>query len=466
MGSKQCFYINGVAGAKLKLTPGKQYTFAIDTPGHPFYFTTSERGGSEDENEILGFPPTDKGIVAFTMPDEHPNAFYYQCRIHAYMGSYAETESHNTFYIDAVLGGLVAPTSLAVSNEDDNHFYVADQPGQVYKCNLRTRRASIFLDVSKNVPKLNANYDERGLLGLCFHPQFAQNGRVFIFYSSIGEYEGKRPVGNEYYNCLSEFVYANGKINYDTERTILRIRRDLNFHNGGKINFGPDGYLYLALGDGGPQRDPNNHAQDLSTWFGKILRIDVNGVPNYPYYRVPQDNPFVGVQGAKPEIWAYGFRNPWGLEFGHGALIVTDSGFESGSGQEEVNVVVKGGNYGWNVKEGTRLAPWTQPETDTSDMIDPIFAYTTADPQFADRDSSVIIGGRFTHDGDYVCADFSGRLIRLRFDGESANVVETGKTGKWIRSIDKGTNGQLYVLTSENTGPKGTTGEVYSLRVE
>jgi hypothetical protein len=244
--------------------------------------------------------------------------------------------------------------------------------------------------------------------------------------------------------------------------------KDLPYHNGGKIGFGPDGYLYITVGDAGPQQDPNNHAQNLGTWFGKILRIDVTDIYQYPYYKIPIDNPFVNIKGALPEIWAYGFRNPWGLEFyNKDILIVTDAGYEAGSGQEEVNIVVKGGNYGWNIKEGKNLAPWNQIKDSKiiSNLIDPIFAYTTSDPNFTDSDVSVIVGGYFDKSGDYICADYSGRLIRLRFNQTEAKVVETGSIGKWIRSFGKANN-EIYVLTSQVQGPLKDTGEIYLLTVE
>lgn len=465
-GSQYCYYVDGVPGKQLDLAPGTSYEFHIDTPGHPFYFTTSESGGSEDKQALPGFTPTDRGTVKFTMPDSYPNKFYYQCRIHPYMGGVVN-KSHHTFYVTTLINGLVAPTSLAAPNGSSD-IYVADQIGIVYKCQTNTKAISIFLDVREHIPELNLNYDERGLLGLCFHPQFNTNGRFYIYYSSIREYTGE--VSKGYYNCLSEFTYQNGRVLTEAEKVILRINRDLPFHNAGKIGFGPDGYLYVTIGDGGPEKDPNNNAQDLGLWLGKILRIDVN-VTNYPFYRVPPDNPFVNVKGVRPEIWAYGLRNPWGLEFSGNVLIVTDAGQDSGTGQEEVNIIVKGKNYGWNIKEGSNLATWnTKSKTaNTSHMIDPIFAYTTSDPNYADSDVSVIVGGYLTGQGDYICADFSGRLIRLRFNQNTAQVVETGSLSKWIRSFGKVTdaNGtsQLYVLTSEVQGPSGTTGQILALTV-
>lgn len=202
------------------------------------------------------------------------------------MGSYASKNvNHNTFYIKPILSGLVAPTSLAAPYGDNDNIYVTDQIGLIYKYNLMTQEVSVFLDVREYIPELNPNYDERGLLGLCFHPLFMQIGRFFIYYSSRRQYEND--ISKGYYNCLSEFVYQNGKVLYEAEKVILRINRDLNYHNGGKIAFGPDGYLYITIGDHGPQMDINNNSQNLGLLAVKILRIDVNNIDNYPYYQIP-----------------------------------------------------------------------------------------------------------------------------------------------------------------------------------
>ena len=477
-GSKLCFYLNGVPGALLQLTGGTQYTFQIDTVGHPFYLTFSEKGGSEDNGMLTDFPPTEKGVVVYEPSATLPDDFYYQCRIHEYMGGPA---IHNTFRTTQMITDLVAPTSL--SSPNNYELYCADQIGLVYRINLITQIVSIFLDVREYTPSLNPKYEERGLLGLCFHPQYNSNGRFFIFYSSKREYaqaeRGQSRVSPQrYYNCLSEFFYDRrlDRVDYKREKVILRIPRELDYHNGGKIGFGADGYLYITVGDGGPQEDPQGNAQNLNTCLGKILRIDVNGIDIHPYYRIPPGNPFIHQSNALPEIWAYGFRNPWGLEFSGDVLIVTDAGYEAGSGQEEVNIVQRGGNYGWNTKQGTHISPWIKDPAKTRNTIDPVFAYTTADPQFSDSTSSVIIGGYMDKSGDYICADYSGRLIRLRFGqsltapsgstfGEQgSDVIETASVNKWIRSFGK-VGDQIYLLTSEQQGPVGNTGEIIKLDV-
>ncbi len=452
-GSQYCYYINNIPGQKLELVPGTEYIFMINTPGHPFYFTQSESGGSEDSN-ILAFQPIDQGIVHFTMLGSYPQSFYYQCKIHSYMGG-PIIKSHNTFYVKPLLNGLVAPTAL--TSPDTEHIYIADQIGVVYKFHLITQEISVFLDIRKNIVQLNPNYDERGLLGLCFHPDYSHNGRFFIYYST--NYDTNK----DYYNCVSEFTVQNGRVIYEAELVLIRMLKSVNYHNGGKIGFGPDGYLYIAVGDNGGQGKEGTNGQNLTNLFGKILRIDVNNRTD-KYYSIPSDNPFVNVPNTRPEIWAYGFRNPWGLDFIGNKLIVTDAGYESGIGQEEVNIVIKGGNYGWNIKEGSKLTLWTSPSTNTVGMIDPIFAYTTSDPQFADSNVSVIIGGYMDKSGDYICADYSGRLIRLRFKQNGVQVIEMASLKKYILSFGK-SNDQLYVLTSERSGPRDNTGEIIMLMV-
>lgn len=463
-GSKYGYYINDVPGADLNLTIGQTYTFNINSQGHPFYFTTSESGGSDDNDSLNLFPQTDIGQVTFTVPQGLPSKFYYQCHIHTYMGGVVNITSHNTFYTNLIINELVSPIAVVADSHNLNNIYIADQIGIVYKYDVQAGKIEIFLDVRQYIPALNDNYDERGILGLCLHPQFSTNGRVFIFYSST------RDLKTGYYNCVSEFIYQNGRIIYEAEKVILRITRERNYHNGGKIGFGQDGYLYITTGDHGEQGAKNVTAQDLRSIHGKVLRINVN-TNNSKYYDIPNDNPFINVNSALKEIWAYGFRNPWGLDFyNKDILIVTDAGYQAPTGREEVNAVIKGGNYGWNIKEGNNIAPWTNINNYNSQflssLIDPIFSYPTSDPNFSDSDSSsVIIGGFIDKNGDYICADYSGRLIRLRFQGNNQmTVVETASLGKWILSFGK-VGDRLYVLTSGKHGPSGNTGEVHTLDI-
>ncbi len=234
------------------------------------------------------------------------------------------------------LEGFISPVCLRSYGRD---IYIADQIGLIYRADKLADNSSIFLDIRNKIPKLEETYDERGLLAFTFYP--GDSSRLFVYYSE------KSDDKNNYYNVLSEFTVNKNMVDYNSEVILLELLKDYPYHNGADLHFGPDNYLYLSTGDGGPQKDPRNHAQDLSVLYGKILRLDAD-TPGKIY--VPSDNPFVNVQGAAPEIYAYGLRNPWRMSFDNsGRLFVGDVGYET---REEVDIVVKGGNYGWNIWEG------------------------------------------------------------------------------------------------------------------
>ena len=205
-----------------------------------------------------------------------------------------------------------------------------------------------FLDVSNQLVPINPGYDERGLLGIAFHPDFKTNHKFYVYYSVPSNTSG-----SDHKGILVEYmVSANNPdvADISTKRILLEVEEPESNHNGGNLVFGPDGYLYIGLGDGGGGGDEHGtfgNGQNLGTLLGKIIRIDVNGQP----YTVPKDNPFVNRTDARPEIWAYGLRNPWRFSFDR----VTKQLFAGDVGQnkyEEVDIITKGGNYGWRIKEG------------------------------------------------------------------------------------------------------------------
>ncbi len=278
----------------------------------------------------------------------------------------------------------------------------------------------------------------------------------------------------------------------EDEIVMLRINKVTNVHNGGKIRFGPDGFLYLAIGDGGPQKDPLNKAQRLDTLEGKILRIDVNlGGNTTDKYLIPATNPFVDIKnnpeyiGYRPEIYAYGFRNPWGLSFIGYQVIVTDAGFHD---YESVKLVVKGGNHGWNIKEGPKFTPWSTKVDQMKHFIDPIYSYQTGKFPGLNHNpsSSVIIGGFYLDKKGYIFADYSGVIMIINPDveeyadshGKPWTLKEIGLIGSplnssvssqnkkkmiKIRSINK-IGQSLYLLTSEVDSPnQSSTGKIYRL---
>ncbi len=265
--------------------------------------------------------------------------------------------------LERVAEGLAAPMMLTEPDDGSGRLFIVDQIGliRVFAPGGGLLEEP-FLDLRNRLVPLNRRYDERGLISLAFHPGYAENGRFFVFYSAPLRSGG--PQGWNCTNHLSEFGIARDDPNRAdpaTERVILTIDKPAHNHNGGPILFGPgDGYLYLALGDGGGADDKGmghvpdmGNAQDPTQLLGKIIRIDIDHPgENGRAYAIPSDNPFVDAAGFRPEIYAMGLRNPAYLSFDvrTGRLITASAGqalFES------VHVVAKGGNYGWRIREGT-----------------------------------------------------------------------------------------------------------------
>lgn len=242
------------------------------------------------------------------------------------------------------------------------------------------------------VPELG----ELGLLGLAFHPRFADNGRLYVHYNTVRD--------GRFDTHVSEWSVqrdADGALRSASEvRSLLEVQQPYDNHNGGQIAFGPDGFLYIGLGDGGHGGDPHGAGQDLTTWLGKILRIDVDGVDgkdagdgNRPY-RVPADNPFVGHATARPEIWVYGVRNPWRFSFDpQGRLVVADVGQDL---WEELSFAERGDNLGWNQREADTCykAPADGSNCASAQMREPFYVYG--------RDDGQSVTGGFVYTGDAV----------------------------------------------------------------
>lgn len=277
--------------------------------------------------------------------------------------SIARTASaETTIGLEVVAEGLTAPIAMAAPDDGTKRRFIVEQVGtiRILMPDGTLKRRS-FLNIRSKLHRLESFFDERGLLGLAFHPDFKTNGRFFVYYSApMSAYAPFRT--RLYWNhtaYLSEFKVSKDdpdRANPLSERILLQIDQPQFNHNGGDVVFGPDGYLYLSLGDGGYANDkaighgPEGNSQDPATLLGKIIRIDVdNGEP----YAIPSDNPYAGKAGHREEIFASGLRNAWRMSFDPGGqfgLIAADVGQNS---FEEVNVITKGGNYGWNKKEGT-----------------------------------------------------------------------------------------------------------------
>lgn len=351
---------------------------------------------------------------------------------------------------------ILSPVAMAVPGDGSNRQFVCQKEGRVWIIRQGKLVAQPFLDVSADMVKINPGYDERGLLGIAFHPKFKSNGKFYVYYSVPSSVKGSnhKSLVAEYKVSASNPNVADGA----SKRVVMEIEQPESNHNGGDIVFGPDGYLYISLGDGGGGGDRHGsigNGQNMDTWLGKILRIDVNGNP----YNVPKDNPFVGKTGVKPEIWAYGLRNAWRISFDK----TTKRLFAGDVGQnkyEEVDIIVKGGNYGWRIMEG--FHEFNVPAgADKSNLVAPIHEY--------DHDQGISITGGYIYrgkgipglQGQYVFGDYNGKAWTLVPAGskwnESVLELDGRVANMQILSWGEDEAGELYVLVSipSSAGPKG-----------
>jgi glucose/arabinose dehydrogenase len=360
-----------------------------------------------------------------------------------------------------------------------------------------TVRPAPFLDLTDKMVRLNREFDERGLLGMAFHPQFKENGKFYVVYSGPVSSDTPRRVRLNF-NCtnyLSEFRVSKtdpNQADLATERIIYRWHKPQFNHNGGAIAFGPDGYLYIATGDGGSANDKAlfhtekiGNAQDLKSPLGKILRINVNaGDP----YSIPADNPFADSKDALPEIYAYGLRNPWRMSFDAGGehqLFTADVGQNA---YEEVDIIVKGANYGWNRMEGTRCFnpddPNKPPETcNKSGLTMPIAEYGNLNVVKDGKGLSVTGGYVYRGkaipqlQGTYVFGDWSRQFIQpegvllvafppkekgAMWAIEDVEVVNM-KFHSYVLAFAQDEDNELYVLTSDNTAPTRGVDKIYKI---
>jgi glucose/arabinose dehydrogenase len=315
---------------------------------------------------------------------------------------------------------------IAYPPDDTNRMFVVEQPGRVKWFENRPDAAetALALDITS---KVLSSGNEEGLLGLAFHPKFKTNHQVFLSYSTpkLGPKLGdKRKRYPNTRNVVSRFEMdpEHKKILPDSEKVILEIAQPYENHNGGCLQFGPDGFLYIGLGDGGLANDPLEMGQDLMSFLGKFLRIDVDNPDRNKAYGIPKDNPFVGREDALPEIWSWGWRNPWGYHFDRktGDLWSGDVGQNL---WEEINLVKKGGNYGWNIKEGFhdfKARPGGPFE-------EPVVELAHAKPKTTDGANSITGGVMYRGrrlkelDGLYLYGDFvTGNMYALKWDGKKA----------------------------------------------
>lgn len=402
--------------------------------------------------------------------------------------------------IDLIATGFTSPVAMAVPADGTNRLFIVDQAGLIRIVDAGgSLLAEPFLDVRPRMVTLNTNYDERGLLGLAFHPDFAVNGRFFVFYTA--PLDAGDPADFNVRSHLSELRVSAvnpDRADPDSEIVLLEILKPQSNHNGGQLAFGPDGLLYVGTGDGGGANDIGDghtpdigNAQDRGSPLGKILRYnaDTPGTLN-----VPADNPFADEQGAVASIYAYGLRNPWRFSFDSGGdrrLFCADVGQNL---YEEANIIVSGGNYGWNRKEGSRcfnpdnplLPPAECPAIGPNgeDLIDPVMEYSH-NGSSTELAGTAVIGG-FVYRGSsmpelagsYIFGDwsrgFSSPDGSIFLGSEQADgswqVSEAGIAGqpgsrlnRFLLAFGQDQDNEIYLLTSQNAGPAGTTGEVLKL---
>ncbi|MDZ4819269.1 MAG: PQQ-dependent sugar dehydrogenase [Planctomycetota bacterium] len=337
-----------------------------------------------------------------------------------------------------------------------DQVFVATQQGVIHSFarDPKAKATKVFLDIEKKV-KYSDQSNEEGFLGLAFHPKFKQNGEFFVFYTL------KEP---ELTNVVSRFRVSKDdptKADPTSEEEILRIKRPYWNHDGGTLVFGPDGYLYIALGDGGAGNDPHDNGQNLGVLLGKVLRIDVDHKGTGKQYAIPKDNPFVKLPQARPEIWCYGVRNPWRIAFDSktGKLWCGDVGQNL---WEEIDILKKGGNYGWNRREGQH--PFGPKGTDpfsvfknstdkssTDRIIQPIWEY--------DHNVGKSITGGFVYRGKqfpelyghYLYADYvTSKMWALKYDEAAKRVVANRPIEIppiTIMSFGEDATGEAYFMT-------------------
>lgn len=314
-----------------------------------------------------------------------------------------------TIALKEIARGFNNPTHMA--DDGAGRLFVVEQAGTIRIVENGRVLPEPFLDIRERVGNSRG---ERGLFSIAFDPRYRENGWFYVDYTStLGELHSR----------ISRFKRRDpNHADAASETVLLRIAQPFSNHNGGQLAFGPDGYLYIGMGDGGSANDPQGNGQNPNTLLGKLLRIDVSREAAPRRYTIPQDNPFVAKPNFRPEIWAYGLRNPWRFSFdaANGRLYLADVGQDL---VEEIDVVEKGGNYGWNIMEGDVCTPGVNPDCRKTGLKLPIHSYR--------HPEGFSITGGFVYRGNtiaglcgtYLYADYvTGKIWGLRYDGDKVTV--------------------------------------------
>ena len=338
------------------------------------------------------------------------------------------------------------PVGIYTPNDGTNRLFVVEQEGRikVFDNDPNVSSWDMFLDIDDIVDQ-DGGYTEEGLLGLAFHPNFENNGYFYVNYTDHGPRR----------NVIARYTVSNNnpnQANYNSSQIILEVGQPYTNHNGGQMGFGPDdGYLYISFGDGGSAGDPLGNGQDLSTLLGSLIRIDVDNPSGGLNYGIPADNPFIAPLSARDEIYAYGLRNMWKFSWD------LETGFLWGAdvGQyeyEEINIIESGGNYGWNIMEGTSC--YDSPSCDEDDLELPVWEYEL----YVDGVCSVTGGyvyrgpSLWSLTGKYVYGDWcTGDIWALTYSDDGFHSNEHLITsGINITSFGVDENNELFICANSN----------------
>ncbi|MDB9884685.1 MAG: PQQ-dependent sugar dehydrogenase [Fidelibacterota bacterium] len=358
-----------------------------------------------------------------------------------------------------IADGFKKPLFITSHPENSKFLYVVEQAGKIIIINNGKKLDKPFLDITDRVVRPGRPGDERGLLGFAFHPDYAKNKKFYVNY-----------INDDGFTIVSEFsAQSNLKANSLSERTVFNLKQPYGNHNGGHMQFGPDNYLYISIGDGGKRGDPLNAGQDLNTLFGKIIRIDINKVP----YGIPKSNPYYGQKNKRGEIWAWGFRNVWRFSFDRkiGDIYYGDVGQNK---WEEINYEPynsKGGNnYGWRIMEASKCYN-PEKNCDEKGLTLPIHEYPN------DANYMVVLGGGSQTNSDgcsvtggyvyrgskikglngyYIFGDYcSGNIWTFKVINDKATSLTNrtkeinlgnGEFTTYISSFGEDADGELYIV--------------------
>jgi glucose/arabinose dehydrogenase len=355
--------------------------------------------------------------------------------------------------VDEGLVKEVRPLVITGANDGTNRLFVATQPGtiHVFKNDPAVNQMTTFLDLRDRLHYRVPQENEEGFLGLAFHPRFKENGQFFVYYTYNYKEEKERKSIISRFHVLKE---DPNRADPDSEEVLLEIPQPFGNHNGGSLIFGPDGHLYVGLGDGGNANDPFKNGQNLSTLLGKILRIDVDHQDPGLKYAVPKDNPFANRQDARGEIWAWGIRNVWRIAFDRqtGDLWAGDVGQDT---WEEIDIIIRGGNYGWNLREGLhRFTGMGNVGSDPRpDLIEPIWEYNHSVGKSITGGNVYRGKGVPELNGAYLYADWvAGSISALTYDKAAKRVTANRAIvdkGAPVMTFGEDDLGETYYATQQ-----------------